>query len=154
MTAFKDLDSIFAHVKKSVAGGLKNEVFDFTKALQSEEIRREVYDVYNPVMYDRRGADGGLGDPENIVGAVDESTLTLIVTNETPPNPYAPDGASTNKSLAEVVEYGEGYDYYKTGAEYLNPRPFTQATYDELKSNKTHVEMLKIALNKRGIKTL
>ncbi len=56
----------------------------------------------------------------------------------------------------ELIEFGQGYksmgyDFPHNGLRYMEPRPFTKKTIENLKSNKAHVEAMKNGLKKRGL---
>jgi hypothetical protein len=79
--------------------------------------------------------------------------LTIFVTNETKPNPFARDGATTKKNLPELIEYGHGYKGYLydyPGSPYSEPRPFTANTIEDLEKHGQHIDALRKGLKKRG----
>lgn len=67
---------------------MTKEVFEEVQDEEAATIYSEVYKVYTPRMYRRRGEYGGLGDPYNIEirgGAAKGGVM--VVVNMTEPNP-------------------------------------------------------------------
>lgn len=153
-------------IQSAIDKTLENEVFEEVKETELRHIKTDVYEVYEPVVYERRCENGGMGDHDNIVILDDDGNNSvtngnLSVVNVTLPNPYARDGATTNKDLPELIEYGNegyfdkypfssGYDY--PGIPYSLPRPFTKNTIDELQTTKAHIVALKKGLSSKGFK--
>ena len=113
----------------------------------------KVASVYNPRIYERRGFDSGLADPDNIVGTTSGTTLT--VENVTPFNQVYPTN-NQGSGLAGLVEYGDGYgghnyDYPTLDGAYMEPRPFIQATRDALADGRIVKIALKNGLRKLGL---
>ena len=167
MPSFNSIADLEKHLKNAIKDSLAHEVFETVRDVEQKNIDETVYDVYDPKVYPnikagihRRETQGGLIADENIVPTMIGDD-TLIVTNETPPNPYARDGATTNKNLAELIEYGDGYkgftyDYPEEDTEkykYMNPRPFTANTIEELVTTGKHKKALKDGLLRQGIKS-
>jgi hypothetical protein len=155
MPDFNNLSDLGAYLQSKIDDSLDKEVSQVVKAQESIEVQDKVYDVYpDPVIYERRGYDGGLIDEDNMNHTVQDGTLT--VTNDTPLNTaYGTD--DLDMSLTQRVVIGTGYMYpyghNTTGYSYMQPRDFLQATVDALEENQTCTETLKISLNNDGIKT-
>lgn len=107
--------------------------------------------------YRRRYADGGLGDVNNLKESL-ASDGVLVVSNETPFNPYlngvdASGGISENSGneLAGLVNYGDGWNGY--GYDYSNrgATNFIQKAVDDLKASGEHVKAMNDGLQKRGL---
>lgn len=152
--AFKSLDALMGSIKKKIDNALENEVAEIVKETEQQSAIYEVYAVYEPRMYERRGGDGGLGDMENMVSTVSGGTLT--VTNETSFNSgYGTSNSGSN--LDELVEYGDGggghhYDYPDRG--FYQPRPFIQKTEESLAAGGCAIPKaaLEIGLERQGIR--
>lgn len=154
MSSISDaLAQAIAQIKPKVDAALADEVANAVKKNEAESIEQQVYGVYKPKDYPRRGTKGGLGSKENMVAIVAGGVLT--VTNETPP--ASGDGYTTDKQLDILVEYGDGYsgNFYDFGSNgggrYLFARPFTLHTIESLRGNKDHVEALRAGLKQRGL---
>lgn len=148
MPTYKTLGEAVQYIRKSIADALNNEVFEAVKEAELSHITTDVYGAYpKPKMYDRRGSVGGFSDPSNIKNV--GSGLTLEVVNETPPNPEGNPPPTIDKDLAQVIESGDGYDYFSPGA-----RSFHENTVNDLASSGKHVQALKNGLLRHGIKTL
>lgn len=160
MTIREALEKANAQITTKIDDAMTKEVFEEVRDEEAAVIYEEVYKVYKPKIYRRRGEYGGLGDPYNIEirgGAAQGGKM--IVVNTTQPNPAgcAP-GASvtTGKDLPGLVEFGSGYRYYqydfpKKGAAYMRPRPFTAKTIENLRKSRAHVLALKEGLKRQGV---
>lgn len=144
-----------------IDNALSNEVFNEVQDEEAATIYEEVYKVYTPRIYRRRGDYGGLGDPYNIEikgGTAKGGILTVV--NMTEPNPGGclnNDLVTTGKNLPELVEYGHGYKYYTydfptRGAKFMKPRPFTAKTIEHLKESRAHITALEAGLKRQGLK--
>lgn len=157
MTIEEALAKINSKLAKKVDNALEKEVLEAVKSEESEAIYSEVYGVYKPSKYRRREKHGGLADPDNIKGSVSEGVLTVV--NTTPPNPSGciiNSLATTDKALPELVEHGDGYKTYhydwSSGGRYMEERPFTAKTVENLKNSRDHVKALKAGLKRQGVK--
>lgn len=150
------LKALEAELYKRVDKALENEVGEYVKDVMQTVIKRDVYDVYTPKMYHRRGEYGGLADQENMNTIAEDGVLT--VTNTTMAYPYLDMEQNTlsqnaGQLLAPIIESGNGYDYSKWAYYgYGSPRPFMQNTEIELLNRKLLVEaMLGEGLIRQGI---
>lgn len=160
MTIREALEKANRKLMSKIDNAMSNEVFKKVQDEEAATIYEEVYKVYTPIMYDRRREYGGLADPYNIEmrGGTAKNGV-LVVVNTTEPNPGGcPDvgQVTTGKNLPELVEYGDGYKFYRydfpKNRRYMKPRPFTQKTIEHLKQNRAHVSALKAGLKRQGIK--
>lgn len=145
---------------QKIDNAMTNEVFQEVQDEEAATIYSEVYKVYTPLIYRRRGKFGGLGDAENIeiLGGVAKNGV-LVVINTTEPNPggcISNHLVTTGKNLPELVEYGYGYKYYtydfpSAGARFMKPRPFTAKTIEHLKESGAHIAALKAGLKRQGV---
>ena len=150
------LKALEAELYKRVDKALENEVGEYVKDVMQTVIKRDVYDVYTPEMYHRRGEYGGLADQENMNAIAENGVLT--VTNTTMAYPYVGMEQNTlsqnaGQLLAPIIESGNGYDYSKWAHYgYGNPRPFMHNTEIELSNSKWAIEaMLAEGLIRQGI---
>lgn len=132
---FNNLTDLFNHIEADVQDTLNNEVAQEVKETMSESVMLNVYNVYNPISYKRRGNNGGLMCTANMEHSVDGDTLT--VTNETPL-----DNHRTDYSLTDIIVNGRGYQPF--------PRDFISETKERLETNGNHKEVLKQGLKRRG----
>lgn len=159
MVSFVEVNSLKAleaELYKRVDKALENEVGEYVKDVMQTVIKRDVYDVYTPEMYHRRGEYGGLADQENMNAIAEDGVLT--VTNTTMAYPYVDMEQNTlsqnaGQLLAPIIESGNGYDYSKWAYYgYGNPRPFMNNTEIELSNSKWAIEaMLAEGLIRQGI---
>lgn len=155
MPTLKNMADLEKYLKAKINKSLQKEVFKKVKEVEQKNIDETVYDSYTPSVYMRRDIQGGLIAGENIIGTVDSKTSTLSVINKTPANSEARDGATTDKNLSELIEFGHGYknygyDYGRESA-FVYPRPFTQNTIEELEQKKQHIQAMKDGLKKQGL---
>lgn len=155
MSLAQQLQQIAAQLTPKIDCALNNEVATAIKNEEAKIIDAVVYGVYNPTEYDRRRSSGGLSDTHNMIHSAGGGKLK--VKNVTPPNPAGNGTVTTGKDLPSVVEHGYSgagsYDFPKPGAAYMEPRPFTKETVQNLKENKKHIKALKSGLQRQGIKT-
>lgn len=131
---FNNLTDLFKHIQSDIQDTLNNEVANEVKETMSEAVISTVYNVYDPISYERRGNNGGLMCTANMEHRVDGDTLT--VTNETPL-----DNHRTDYSLTDIIVNGRGYQPF--------PRDFISETKERLEITGNHVEALKQGLEKR-----
>lgn len=160
MTIRDALNKANQQLMKKIDNAMTKEVFEEVQDEEAATIYSEVYKVYTPRVYRRRGEYGGLADPYNIEmqgGAAKNGVL--VVVNMTEPNPGGcvnNDQVTTGKNLPELVEYGDGYKFYHydfpSNRRYMEPRPFTEKTIEHLKTSRAHVSALKAGLKRQGVK--
>lgn len=153
------LEKVNEQLMAKIDDAMTKEVFEEVRDEESATIYSEVYKVYTPRMYRRRGEYGGLGDPYNIEirsGAAKGGVMVVI--NTTEPNSGGcidDDQVTTSKNLPELVEYGEGYKSYhynfRGRGGYMAPRPFTAKTIKHLKQSRAHIDALKNGLKRQGL---
>lgn len=136
---FKDLASLFKHLEQQTQSVLKQEVAKTVVKTMQKHIQDDVYDVYEPTIYERKGYQGGLIDEDNIeVTMQDDNTLSV--------ENIRFDG---DREVAEIVETGENYTY---SFEYSGvPRPFTENTRKEFRETNILENEMKKGLTRRGL---
>lgn len=146
---YSDLDVFLKDLKSDIKDTLSKEVFDEVRDIELEHVQRDVFDAYRPKIYNRRNS-GGIDDPRNIVGQVDN--MTLYVDNVTPYNPgYGTYNSGT--TLADLINEGEGGKhklYYDFTGNFIQPRPFLDNTQDEVDKSDRVENALKKGLQRRG----
>lgn len=153
----KQLERISRQLAPKIDSTLAHEVADAVRDQELDAIRDVVYGAYTPKLYHRRGDIDGLADPYNIEATVKDGKLEVV--NRAQPNPGGTlddSRVTTGKYLDELVEYGHGgsggfYDFPKSGAAFMRPRPFTAETKARLSKNKKHVKAFLQGLKKRGV---
>lgn len=127
---YNDIDKLLNDIRVDIEDVLMDEVLDEVKDIELEHIQDDVLNVYTPKIYERRG-HGGIDDPENIVGEVNNMRLTID--NKTKFN----DGYGTyshGDGLADLINGGDGTCgyYYDYPGEFQLPRPFLDNTEYEI----------------------
>lgn len=160
MTLTDALTKINRQLATKIDDAMTKEVFEEVRDEEAATIYAEVYKVYTPRIYRRRGEYGGLADPYNIEikGGVAKGGRMAVI-NVTDPNPGGTmnnDHVTTGKNLPELVEHGDGYKFYHydfhSRGRYMNARSFTAKTIENLKKNRAHVTALRDGLRRQGIK--
>lgn len=134
---FTSLSALFAHVNNQAKQAIQDESGEVVRIVletAKQHVQQDVYNVYQPVVYDRTGEL-----LENwVVQAIGDG---IAVYN---------DRRDGNTYVAEVVETGQGYQY---SFEYSGvPRPFTQNTAEELIRTGKLSQALQNELIKRGFR--
>lgn len=157
MAVQKVLERINRQLSSKIDSALSKEVFEEVRDEEAATIESEVYGVYTPKKYRRRGEHGGLADQRNIQGSVQSGVLTVV--NRTAPNPSGCVNSrlvTTDKNLPQLVEHGDGYKSYHynfpSDGSYMEARPFTAKIVENLKKSGAHVKALKDGLKRRGVK--
>nr|WP_251035389.1 hypothetical protein [Paenibacillus sp. ISL-20] len=135
----RELEKVLHQIQSKINKAQQENVAPVVKKIMKENIESEVYSVYDPSMYERDREHGGLLDEDNMkVTMLDETTLSVE-------NIRSDDG----RNVAEIVETGQGYehDFMFNGI----PRPFTEATRDELRNTNVHVAALYTGLKQQGL---
>lgn len=153
------------HINKALEQALSkrnNQVADTIKYTEAIKVEEEVYQAYQPIPeedggYARRKLGGGLASPENMKHEVIKSgnKVKMIVANMTPPNKDFNSNGLKKGELSDLVEKGHGYKglkYSSDSGAFTKPRPFQEATKNELRRNKGHVQALENELKRKGVK--
>ena len=160
MTIREALARANKQIAKKIDAALTQDVFPAIQEEEAATIYAEVYKVYTPKMYRRRGEYGGLGDRDNIEilgGKATGGVLTVVNTTEANPGGRFNKGrVTTGKNLPALVEYGHGYRGnvydFPSNRRYMKPRPFTAKTIANLAESKAHVAALRDGLMRLGVK--
>lgn len=144
---YDDVDELLEALEADIEDTLKHEVLDTVKEIELRHVEEDVFDAYKPKIYGRRDS-GGINDPDNIVGTV--QNMELEVENITP---FASGYGTWNRGvgLTELINDGNNtsgffYDYY---GEFNRPRPFIDNTADEIERTDDVENALAKGLNKR-----
>lgn len=130
-------------IQEAANKSLKNEVVIAARKEMQAKIQVTVYDVYEPVSYERKEYDGGLIADDSI-------EIQVAADNAISIEDIRHDGL--NRNVAEVVESGVGYQVNVPDI-LTRGRKFTEATHESL----SNTNILKIAMQqgllKQGIKS-
>ena len=163
----KNLKELEKELYKRINTALDEDVSDVVKDVMTDHIIQDVYDVCNPVSYERRynqaginidnGYDDsdntGLLDVDNIIATIDGEG-NLFVQNITLGSRYYYDknkkriSQNAGKPIANIIETGEGYDIWDANG---TSRPFMRNTHDDLKENHYHTQAMKQGLKRQGL---
>lgn len=148
---FDDLGQLFAYLQKQVDNVLNDEVATTAKKVHRQVIKENVYD-WQPEIYERRGANGGLFDLNNFKALVQDGEA--IFQNNTLFNERY--GSANRGFLAALIDGGDGtggyyYDYPATKHNFKKPRRIFEPTAEKMNQNGLAADMLKFGLNRHGI---
>lgn len=132
---FKSLNELFAYIEKDIQDTMVNEVADEVKDEMVTAVETSVYRVYDPVQYNRRYGNGGLGARENM--QVTEMPNGISVRDIAPL-----DNGRTDYALDDIVVNGLGRMPF--------PRDFYSECKEQLEITGNHKEALKQGLKNRG----
>ncbi|MDO6628707.1 hypothetical protein [Bacillus thuringiensis] len=148
---FTSIEQLEAYLQRQIQETLKDDVEKEVKKVMKHAIATNVYAKYTPRGYQRRfdssrkGAFGLLAE-QNMKGEyhMEGNHMILSVRNKAR-------GDERADQLDQVIESGEGYDWFHSSGKRLFPRPFYQPTRDMLARTRGHVTAMKNGLRKRGI---
>ena len=127
---FDSIEELMNYVYDRVRDVIFHEIYEFVMNKLFESIEKNVFSVYEPVLYTRRSLteeNEGLlnswivlqeGSKENPIMII-ENTATKVWEN-------------SGYSLAELIEYGSPKSQ---GQPWLEPRPFIEPVMEELKAS-------------------
>lgn len=154
MARKQTLNNLVKKIEQDIQNTLASDVFDAVVNIQSQEIKREVYDAYTPFEYQRRGAQGGLMDAKNNIATFTNTggRIEMLIQNITK-------GRDNGEYITPLIVGGDGYKgmeynykYNRDGTQdkYLKPRDFVSATMNRLKRTLEVHDVIKTGLIKRG----
>ena len=127
---FDTIDELMSYVYDQVEQVIFGQIYEFVMNKLFESIEKNVFSVYEPILYERRSLteeNEGLlnswivlqeGSKENPIMII-ENTATKVWEN-------------SGYSLAELIEYGSPKSQ---GQPWLEPRPFIKPVMEELKAS-------------------
>ena len=127
---FDSVDELMSYVYDQVEQVIFGQIYEFVMNKLFESIEKNVFSVYEPILYERRSLteeNEGLlnswivlqeGTKENPIMII-ENTATKVWEN-------------SGYSLAELIEYGSPQSQ---GQPWLEPRPFIKPVMEELKAS-------------------
>lgn len=139
MPTVKNMKVLEKLLQNKISKALQQNVAPTVKRIMKEKIEEEVYSVYDPIMYERDRESGGLLAESNMqVEMINDTTLSVENTR-----------SDNGRNVAEIVETGQNYnfDFQYNGI----PRPFTEATREELRNTNEHVAAMYAGLKKMGL---
>lgn len=150
MATFKNPRQLELHLNTVIDDIIRHEVKDTIVEIWLEVQKERVYDVYDPIKYERRGSDGGLADPENIVFADFQKFkggLSYVLENITEGA-----GDAVGEKINALIEGTDGFMNGDSGS--LPARPYTEETVSLIKSHPTAIKTaLSQGFARHGIKT-
>lgn len=139
MQEFNNLDDLLNQLQKDANRVLRNEPAKIARKEMQKQVQEKVYNVYEPVSYERRGYNDGLIDADNVEIGV-QSDDTIYIEN------IAYDG---NVNVPLVVESGNGF--WDGAPDVLTKgRKFTQGTIYALSNSDQLEKGMKDGMNRLG----
>lgn len=115
MSLADELAKISAKLDADIGTVMTTIVADQAKWTLQRAVETEVYEKYDPLVYRRKGDEGGLADKDLMEARYDPAEMLLEVQS------IREDGG---RLIAPIVESGKGYTFESKGAAYMKPRPF------------------------------
>lgn len=142
MGLHEDINAFLARLDAAIGQTMETSVADAARNYIADAVESEVYAVYTPVVYERRGKEhGGLADtsPDNMVATYNTVTRTLEIRDMSRDN-------ISSRLVAPIVESGAGYTYDPgTG-----PRPFHRVAEQNFKASGEFEKTLTRGLKAKG----
>ncbi|OMD71219.1 hypothetical protein [Paenibacillus odorifer] len=139
---FKSLKELERYLNKQIAQSLKNDVGNgVARKKLKENIESEVYDKYDPVMYERQRENGGLLDDKNIIVEMIDNNTVSVESHR----------MDRNRNVGVIVETGIGYNEDWSFPYTHKGRPFTEVTREELMNDGSVEDALIKGLKKQGL---
>lgn len=163
MPTFSNIKDLEKYVQGQVKKTVKSpQVLSAFRQAMVDSVYTEVYDYYEPRVYERRYEDGGLSDARNMVFTehkLDRKTFTSNFENLTVGSDSEVYGHPTDSMsgyfISELIEKGSDFQHnspsnsengwYDPEGKWADPRPFAKATAIKLDKT-THNKILKNAL--------
>lgn len=123
---------------------LKKQVAEVVVAEVGRSVKKNVYDVYDPIRYKRTGK---LANPDYIPSELVSNGLLRVYSDR--PAEYS--GIEKYDTVAEVITYGEGYTWGENLGRKIGPRPFIDPAVETLAKNKEHVKAMQKGLREKGL---
>lgn len=135
-------------MKSDIEKVLSKEVFEEARDIELEQVEMEVMNRSTPSIYTRR-TSGGIDDPKNIIGRVNNMALT--VDNMTKFN----EGYGTYNhgyGLSQLINDGSKSNgfFYDFPGEHNLPRPFVDYAVDVIEKSDRIDKIFQRAMRKRG----
>ena len=137
MAEIKSLQDLEKEVNKRINRCLRDDIAPLIKHEIQKSVDENVYEVYDPIIYERRKEEGGLMDVQNMTAIYEDCGVDVYN-----------DASAVGKNfdpLDEKIEYGYGYmdKAYNVG------RPFMDKAQDNVNSRADEiVRLLSKAINK------
>ena len=127
---FDSIEELMNYVYDKVRDVIFHEIYEFVMNKLFESIEKNVFAVYEPILYERRSlneeSQGLLNDWLTLEGGSKENPIMIIENTATKV------WEESGRSLAELIEYGSPNS---EGQIYLEPRPFIEPVMEELKAS-------------------
>ena len=127
---FDDVQTLMDYVYDKVRDVIFHEIYEFVMNKLFESIEKNVFAVYEPILYERRSlneeSQGLLNDWLTLEGGSKENPIMIIENTATKV------WEDSGMSLAESIEYGSPQSQ---GQIWLEPRPFIEPVMEELRAS-------------------
>ena len=127
---FDSIEELMNYVYDKVRDVIFHEIYEFVMNKLFESIEKNVFAVYEPILYERRSLNEEskvlLNDWLTLEGGSKENPIMIIENTATKV------WEESGRSLAELIEYGSPKSQ---GQPWLEPRPFIEPVMEELKAS-------------------
>ena len=127
---FDTVEELMDYAYEQVEQVIFGQIYEFVMNKLFESIEKNVFAVYEPILYERRSlneeSQGLLNDWLTLEGGSKENPIMIIENTATKV------WEESGRSLAELIEYGSPKSQ---GQPWLEPRPFIEPVMEELKAS-------------------
>ena len=127
---FDTIDELMSYVYDQVEQVIFGQIYEFVMNKLFESIEKNVFSVYEPILYERRSLT------EENEGLLNSWIILQEGTKENPimiiENTATKVWEESGSSLAELIEYGSPNSQ---GQIWLEPRPFIEPVMEELRAS-------------------
>lgn len=149
MPDYKSTKTFENALDRAIDKAMQGRVLDGVKEQIAKSVQEDVYDVYTPKFYSRRGESGGMKDKQYMHEFYDSATKTLIVDHITPWQHLKKGGAKPHEVLNDAVESGDNshrWGAYMFGAP---PRQYTDEAENTYAKSAFDID-LELSLQEQG----
>lgn len=150
-TLYGEGNGLDNELRKRVELAMRNEVFNEAKSAISNHISSEVYDVYDPVLYERRYI---LEKAPINKDLYDDGDITLNVFSSAEPAPSVRNVPynGPKRTFAQWINDGSVNNIFNdTHYVWEDERPFYKRAVEELEATESYKQALADGLLRRGV---
>lgn len=109
MSLRDEANQILSMLDDTINAALAGPITEIAKNDIQFRVESDVYPLYTPMLYQRRGRSGGIADTSMYEASVDDATHTLTVRDDRPE--------------VGIVESGTGYTWEESAIYHMQPFP-------------------------------
>jgi hypothetical protein len=139
LAVYRDLNALYRYLQRQLNNVMEKDVAEEVKRVMEVHIQTDVYNAYEPTDYVRTYKL--MEDVQSEL--IDDGTIEVKDTR-----------SENGRDITRIIEDGIGYDwgYQRNLDQEIGARPFIANTRNDLDTNKSHIEVLKKALQDKGFR--